>query len=490
MISWMQRHNKYLVITIWIATIAFIGAGAVGWGSMHFGQRAGSIAKIGDVTVSKLKYQFTYNNFYSEYAQKLGKDFNQESAKKMGLPKLVFQNLVKQALYLNLANEFGIVVSDEEVAKEIASYPFFKDKYGNFDKKIYEIFLKNRGIKAKEFEAILRDDLKIKKLFSLLNIKALDFEKEAVTTAFKIGDKIAYSLVTKKDVSVAVNEKELKEFWQKHQSNYLEPKKFLLAVHWTKAKDVNVSLSALKKYYEQNSFDFTDENGKSLPFEKVKKRVRNSYILNKIKKIALVERARFKKGKIQADDEKTLFVNDSFFPKKVWQKLQNAKEGEFLRPIAIEDKYVTIHVKKVIKPKPMSFEKAKAQVEKDFISQKSKEMMQKKAKEILKSKQKLAYESNNFITLSKLTQLEGLTNQESILLTKEIFTNRAKEGVFAVGDKVVVYRIKDQKFMQNASSSLIGKEAVTEFKNTLFLQNLTQELSKKYKIESYVKDFQ
>ncbi len=75
MISWMQRHNKYLVITIWIATIAFIGAGAVGWGSMHFGQRAGSIAKIGDVTVSKLKYQFTYNNFYSEYAQKLGKDF-------------------------------------------------------------------------------------------------------------------------------------------------------------------------------------------------------------------------------------------------------------------------------------------------------------------------------------------------------------------------------------------------------------------------------
>ena len=33
MITWMQRHKRWLVITIWISTIAFVGAGFVGWGS-------------------------------------------------------------------------------------------------------------------------------------------------------------------------------------------------------------------------------------------------------------------------------------------------------------------------------------------------------------------------------------------------------------------------------------------------------------------------
>ena len=44
MITWMQRHKKWLIITIWISTIAFIGAGFVGWGSYNYGSSAGSSA--------------------------------------------------------------------------------------------------------------------------------------------------------------------------------------------------------------------------------------------------------------------------------------------------------------------------------------------------------------------------------------------------------------------------------------------------------------
>ena len=51
MISWMQKNNKYLVWTIWVATFAFIGAGFVGWGSYSFGSKAGNIAKVGEVEI-------------------------------------------------------------------------------------------------------------------------------------------------------------------------------------------------------------------------------------------------------------------------------------------------------------------------------------------------------------------------------------------------------------------------------------------------------
>jgi hypothetical protein len=46
MIEWMQRHKKWLVITIWISTIAFIGAGFVGWGAYDFGKTEGTVIYI------------------------------------------------------------------------------------------------------------------------------------------------------------------------------------------------------------------------------------------------------------------------------------------------------------------------------------------------------------------------------------------------------------------------------------------------------------
>ena len=67
MISWMQKHNKYLVWTIWIATIAFIGAGFVGWGSYSFGTKAGNVAKIGDIEIPQTKLNRVYSNIYSQY---------------------------------------------------------------------------------------------------------------------------------------------------------------------------------------------------------------------------------------------------------------------------------------------------------------------------------------------------------------------------------------------------------------------------------------
>ncbi len=47
MISWMQKNNKFLVITIWIATISFIFTGAT-YG-FSFGLKGSSIGKTGDI---------------------------------------------------------------------------------------------------------------------------------------------------------------------------------------------------------------------------------------------------------------------------------------------------------------------------------------------------------------------------------------------------------------------------------------------------------
>ena len=59
----MQRHKKWLVITIWISTIAFVGAGFVGWGSYEYGKQGGVVAVVGDREVSVEEYQQEYWTF-------------------------------------------------------------------------------------------------------------------------------------------------------------------------------------------------------------------------------------------------------------------------------------------------------------------------------------------------------------------------------------------------------------------------------------------
>ena len=89
MITWMQKHRKYLIITVWISSIAFIAATMVGWGAYNFSSSASSVAKVGNIEISISDFQRQYQNIYNQYSEQYRQVFNQnldeEQAKKMGL---------------------------------------------------------------------------------------------------------------------------------------------------------------------------------------------------------------------------------------------------------------------------------------------------------------------------------------------------------------------------------------------------------------------
>ncbi len=67
MISWMQKNNKFLVITIWIATISFIFTGAT-YG-FSFGLKGSSIGKTGDIELDRDIFRWSIETFYNRYYQ-------------------------------------------------------------------------------------------------------------------------------------------------------------------------------------------------------------------------------------------------------------------------------------------------------------------------------------------------------------------------------------------------------------------------------------
>lgn len=486
MIAWMQKHNKYLVVTIWIATIAFIGAGFVGWGTYQYGSKAGAVAKVGEVTISQEKYSFSYQNLYRQVAESLGGQFDDAKAKELQLPRQAFNRLVMQAYLLNLAREYGVIVSDEELADAIASLPSFQDK-GTFSRKIYETFLEARHLSAKSFEAILRDDLTIEKLMKLINKGAVPYERGVVAAALSVSDRIRYSVLTPADVNVTVDEAALKAYWEKNREKYKTPRLFKLAILWTDTADINASEEDLKNFYRKNSFNYTDAQGKELSFEKARELVVRDYRIKKGKKKALLDYIALKKGKKKAGEVRELAEGDPLLSKELWQEIVTRSPGTLVKPKPVGERYATVRVEKVIAPRTMSFDEAKSRVTLAWSAAEKEAALKAKAEALLKDPAGLTKESG-YLTLTRSETLAPLNLPESLQFLQKLFTSNNKKGIIFVNGKTVVYTIVDQK-VGKGDENLTKRIGATadRIKKGEFEQNLLKELSKRYPVEKFVK---
>ena len=487
MISWMQKHNKYLVITIWIATIAFIGAGFVGWGSYQYGAKASNIAKVGDIEITKAKFDMAYSDMYQRYNQMLQGKLDEKKAREMGLAQQAFSSLATQALLLNLANEFGIIVSDQELAEKLAQISAFQTD-GKFDKTVYEGYLKSRRLKAKTFEQVIRDETVIQKLFSLLESESFPFEEEVIGAAVGISDKIAYRVLTADDLNLSVDEEKVKKYWEAHKSEYMTPRKYQLDILWTESKDTNVSEKELEAFYTQNSFNYIDEKGNQLQLSDAKEKVSADLKMKKSKKHAQKQYIAFKKGKIDKSETVTLAENEAPLTTEIWQEIVSKDVDTILKPKAVSDRYATIKITALIEPREMSFEEAKSLVSADYEKNMRTEGLTKLADNTLKNFDESNATLSDFVSLDSRDPLKPLNIQESLQFLQKLFTSQKEKGIISVESKAVVYKIVEQKITSSGEkekSELIKKSA-DQIKAQDFQSNLIKNLSQKYSIKKFV----
>ena len=488
MIAWMQKHNKYLVVTIWIATIAFIGAGFVGWGTYQYGSKAGAIAEVGSVKITQEKFNFTYQNLYRQYAELYKGNFDDAKAKEMGLDKKAYQQLVAQAMFLNLAQEYGVVVSDEELADAIAGLPAFQTG-GHFDKRVYQSFLEARGLQARGFESILRDDLTIEKLLGLINLGSVPFEREVIASALSVADKIRYQVLSPSDVNVSVDDAELRKSWEGKKDQYKTPTHYKVSLLWTDTETIQPTEKELREFYQKNSFNYTDSEGKELGFEQAKKQALKDYRIKKGKKQALLDYIALKKGKKTPTETKDLPKGDNTLSAKIWKEIETTSPGEIVKPRPVGERYVTVRVDSVVEPRVMSFEEAKEIVRKEWLAKAKKDALKKKAEALLGDPKSLTKESP-WLTLTQNAILSPLGPVESVQFLQKLFISNQKKGIISVNGKEVVYSISEQRFKagENNLTKTIGKTA-DQIKKGEFEQSLLKSLYGKYPVKSFVKGF-
>ncbi len=487
MISWMQKHNKYLIVTIWVATIAFIGAGFVGWGSYQYGSKASAIGKVGDIEITQEKFDMTYQNLYSQYNEMFKGKFDEAKAKEMGLPAQAFNSLASQAQLLNLAKQYGIVVSDEELGEYILSLKGFQ-KDGKFSKVIYETYLRNRGLRAKTFEGVLKDELVVQKLVNLLESKAFPMEVDILASALSIADKISYTVLSPSSLQVTLTDQELKAYWEEFKSRYMTPRTYKLEIVWTDSADTEVDEKAVREYFDKNSYNYVGADGKQFTYEQAKAIVTKDYKIKKSKKQALKDYVSFKKGKLKATVTEELSENSPKFSSTIWNEIKKRKAGDILKPKVVGSKYATVKIIAVIDPKEKSFEEAKAEVKKDLTIQRKNELLEQKSKETLANIDKQKLTTTDWMTMSKFDNMSPLSQQETLQFLQKLFTSSAKKGMITVLDNIVVYNIIEQKMDKvdtNLSKSI--KKDVNQIKRRVFESNLFKRLNTQYPVQKYVK---
>ena len=487
MISWMQRHRKYLVVTIWISTIAFIGAGFVGWGQYNYGDKASAIAKVGDISLTQHSFQQTYSRLYSQYSQLFQGNFDESKAKEFGLQQQALRSLVEGALVLNLAQTYGLTISDTELLEEIKKQPYFLNN-GTFDKETYKKVLAQNKITMKEYESDTRNAMLTRKIMQLFNAsKPLELENEAALAANSIQDKISYKVLNIDTIHVDVNDDVLKPYWESNKLQFMTLPSYTLEVLKVDITPSNPDASEIQEYYEANKHSFKDAEGKILSLEEAKTALVAALDDKAANKVALKKYLAYKKGELPSDAKiETLTVdasNHTYTPELFNELIALTPENPYLKPRKFENNYLIFKLLSVTKSHPKSFEEAKAEVTQHYIDQEK----QKKILQLAEtSKTDFSGNTTDFIGIDDVSSISLLEAPQAREFLQKLFQTTNKRGYVTLSDRnVVLYEVLEQKMLSQSLTKTANDVIGT--KSMIFDSGLIKLLEGKYPTEIYVK---
>lgn len=160
----MNFFRKHKVAIILIILVGFFGGTFIaGFGVSTFGN-ASSFDTVVVVNGTKIPYKYYYSLYNNALnALKHSEQDVSEDAMK-NLQNSIVRNLVQDELIWQQTKKYGITVSDNELAQDIQSYPYFLNEKGQFDSRNYYQFLNNLRMAPKDFESLRRKQIASNKL--------------------------------------------------------------------------------------------------------------------------------------------------------------------------------------------------------------------------------------------------------------------------------------------------------------------------------------
>ena len=173
MLKAFRDNLKYLSWVLWVVIAIFIGFVFVDFGGispMGPGGPTDAAATIGDQKITYPEFQRAYESREAFLRQTYGDGFTRETARQMGLPQQVMNELISSRILRAEARRIGLRVTDAEVQKTILEQAAFQDEDGRFiGEDAYRNILRRAGYTPDSFESAIRSDLLTEKLQTVLS---------------------------------------------------------------------------------------------------------------------------------------------------------------------------------------------------------------------------------------------------------------------------------------------------------------------------------
>ena len=481
MITWMQRHKKWLVITIWISTIAFVGAGFVGWGSYDYGSKGGAVAVVGDREISVNEYQREYSSLYDQYARIFGEQFNQEMADRLQLKDAAYKLVIQKNLILSFADELGLDVTNEEIVKQLVTIPgFIKD--GKFDKETYIKVLNQNRTNPTEFEATLKRDLLLQKVESIFKIQAGKNELENLNKLLFSQDDISIQILNSNDVTVDITEDELKKYWELNKNNYKSEPAVELEIQEVPLVSETFTDEEIAENYSKFKIDYKKEDGKIKSLEEAKSDIIQALNEKATKTVALKKYLSLKKGEDKFENKATIYQSKLSFGEENNKEVISSIPGDLIKPFLVENKYIIVKVLNKITPKVLSFEKAKPIVSIDYEKVARGLQIEKEATTALENFNGVDI---GLVSRDSFDKIQGLSKEEALTFLNTLFSETTKQGKITVGDKIVLYKINDTKLASyDDKKDEAVKTTINNLLNQELMNNFVKNLENRYEVQS------
>lgn len=443
----------------------------------------------------------------------------EKQVKELNIDTQILQRLINDSMMNFLAKVYNFEITDQLVINYIKKMPYFKNRDGNFDLRLFQTILLN----SKKTENEYLDQFK-KALIksSLLNIFMESFKVPKIIinntinylAETKYFDIISIDLDKKPNIpfSSLLQKKDLEDFYNKNHQSFFVPESrsfdYIMLDKDSLAKKVSIEEKEIKDYYNVNKNEF---NNKAYALAKkevlqILKSIKVEDLINKIfksleedveaglslKEIAIKQDAKIfrvdaiSKDKVLSDSKLNSFqIADCLFEMKTL---------EVSYPIEIlgQNKVILLELKKIIKSRQKKFKEVKIQIssilQAELVAKENIKILEQIRKdygvnkvnlELFKNKGILV-ENNRFITRDNSFAEEKITRKLklSLLSTKinhntDIFRDNTKAYfAFVKSSKVntnKVKRIRDTSLLQITNT--IRKGVIEDLVDYLSKQN-------------------
>jgi peptidyl-prolyl cis-trans isomerase D len=261
MITVMRRYRRLLQIGLLVVIVAFVGT-SIFVGTMNGGtDRADAVARVNGESIPLERYQRRYQAYLDAYSRVYRDRFSPELAEQLGLPQQAVNDLVQEALVVQRARAEGLEVTDEELNAQIQAVPSFQDN-GRFSLRLYQEFLRRRGVSAGAFEADVRRELTRMKVETTVKggIKVSDAELEQAFVARRQEARAAWALIDTAALAAAASatDDEVQAYLKDHPDEFKQPERRRIQYVTLAPKDFRptVTDAEVEKYYTANAKEF------------------------------------------------------------------------------------------------------------------------------------------------------------------------------------------------------------------------------------------